>query len=228
MNAFNQFINILETPLSLSLVVLFLMLIFSAFLKISLVFGFLRVGLGLDSGIGFFLTMGISLSLTYFVMYPNIQNALSTSPESCKKNSVVCLEHISNHWKDYLSKEVSNQEKEKFLDLYKKINSKNEGNKDSKETLENEVNLNQTTLNDWQILLPSFVVSEIKKAFSIGIKILLPFLVIDLVLAYLLAALGTTSISSSIISFPLKILAFTAVDGWTLVVENLIKGSFGG
>ncbi len=219
MDSFSQFLHILEAPFPIAFIAVLLMLLFSAFLKVSLVFGFLRVGLGMDSFGGTFLTAGISLVIAYFIMYPTFEKTFSTAPTECKKNTEACLDHVAKNWKEYVAKEVSSEEKEKFASLAKKL-----GDGKSESISEEDV----TDVSQWHILAPAFVVSEIKKAFSIGIKILLPFLVIDLVVGYIFTALSITALSASALSFPLKILAFTALNGWSLVVENLIKGSTGG
>jgi flagellar biosynthesis protein FliP len=212
-DSFNQFVHILESPMPAAFLAVILMLLFSAFLKISLVFGFLRVGLGIDSFGGTFLTAGISLALAWFVMYPTFEKTFGTLPGDCKENTTECLTHVSNNWKSFVTKETSPEDKKKFIELASKY--------------QKDESLSEPEDEGWNILGPAFILSEIKSAFSIGIKILLPFLVIDLLIGYLFAALSVTTLSATALSFPLKILAFTALDGWSLVVENLLRGILG-
>jgi len=73
-----------------------------------------------------------------------------------------------------------------------------------------------------EVLLPAFVISELKTAFLIGFQICLPFLVLDLLIASITASIGLTSVSTATISLPLKLLLFVLVDGWHLVVEMLL------
>jgi len=73
------------------------------------------------------------------------------------------------------------------------------------------------------VLLPAYVLSELKVAFAIGFQLLLPFLVIDIVVASVINALGLTSLPASWVSFPLKLLLFVLVDGWFLTVETLLN-----
>jgi flagellar biosynthesis protein FliP len=79
----------------------------------------------------------------------------------------------------------------------------------------------------YSVLLPAFVTSELKTAFQIGFLIFLPFLVIDLVVASVLTALGMMMMSPTLVSMPLKILLFVTIDGWALTMGSLAS-SFGG
>jgi flagellar biosynthesis protein FliP len=215
-SSFIQFVQLLQAPLPLAFIALVLLLLLSAFLKISLVFGFLRVGLGLDSLGGSFMTAGLALVLTYFIMSPTLEKSFGNLPSDCHEQNEACLLLLSDSWKGYIAKTAGENEKKKFMEILQKQNEKNN---------DYETSIQE---NSWQILAPAFVLSEIKKAFSIGIKILLPFLVIDLVIGYLFTALSITTLSAVSLSFPLKILAFTALDGWSLVVENLLNTTIGG
>jgi len=215
LDSFLQFVNLLYAPLPMAFIALALMLLFSAFLKVSIIFGFLRVGLGLDSIGGTFLTAGVSLVIALFIMNPTLERTFSNLPVTCETEKEACLMIISENWKEYVKKEVTEQDKEKFS-LLVQAQRESEG-----------LNVTGLEKESWQTLAPAFVLSEIKKAFSIGIKILLPFLVIDLLIAYLFTALSVSVLSASALAFPLKILAFTVLDGWSLVVENVIKISSG-
>jgi flagellar biosynthetic protein FliP len=77
------------------------------------------------------------------------------------------------------------------------------------------------------VLIPSFVISELKKAFELGFMLFLPFLVVDLIVASILLSMGMIMLPPIIVSAPLKILLFVLVDGWHLVAESLVY-SFGG
>jgi type III secretion protein R len=74
------------------------------------------------------------------------------------------------------------------------------------------------------VVIPAFVVTELKEAFQIGFLIFLPFLVLDMVIANVLLALGMQTLSPSQVSLPFKILLFVAVDGWSLLARGLILG----
>ena len=76
-----------------------------------------------------------------------------------------------------------------------------------------------------RIAIPAFIVSELRTAFRIGLAILLPFLVIDLVVASVLTALGMVMVPPQVVSLPIKLLIFVLIDGWHLVVESLLRGA---
>lgn len=82
----------------------------------------------------------------------------------------------------------------------------------------------QVTEEDLFVVIPAFVVTELKEAFQIGFLIFLPFLVLDMVIANVLLALGMQSLSPTQVSLPFKILLFVAVDGWALLARGLILG----
>jgi type III secretion protein R len=77
---------------------------------------------------------------------------------------------------------------------------------------------------DWTIIIPSFVISELKEAFQIGFILFVPFLVVDMVVANILMALGMQMLSPTTISLPFKILLFVLVDGWYLITKGLVIG----
>ena len=78
--------------------------------------------------------------------------------------------------------------------------------------------------SDLRVVAPAFVLSELKQAFQIGFLVFLPFLVVDMVVANVLLALGMQSLSPSQVSLPFKVLLFVAVDGWTLLARSLVQG----
>jgi flagellar biosynthetic protein FliP len=75
-----------------------------------------------------------------------------------------------------------------------------------------------------EALLPAFLVSELETAFAIGFRLLLPFLVLDILVAALVSATGLVMLPPTVVSLPLKLLVFVAADGWTLVVRGLLEG----
>ena len=77
---------------------------------------------------------------------------------------------------------------------------------------------------DWFVIIPAFVLTELKEAFELGFLIFLPFLVLDMVMANILLALGMQTLSPTQVSLPFKILLFVAVDGWGLLARGLILG----
>jgi type III secretion protein R len=87
-----------------------------------------------------------------------------------------------------------------------------------------EADRDKVTDRDFAVLVPAFVVSELNRAFALGVAIFLPFLVLDLVVANVLVAAGLSSLSPAQVALPLKLLLFLAVDGWGLIARSLILG----
>ena len=77
--------------------------------------------------------------------------------------------------------------------------------------------------NSWQVLAPAFLVSELKKGLSTGLNLLLPLLIIDILVATVIVALGYESLNPHLIALPLKLALFLALDGWMLITTNLIS-----
>ncbi|HMO16808.1 MAG TPA: hypothetical protein PKA63_03035 [Oligoflexia bacterium] len=216
--------SILSGPFALTFGLIVFMLVFSAFLKVSVVFGFIRIGLGLDSFGGSVLAGCVSLVLAFFIMKPSIELTFSNLPAQCSKEiiSPACIPELTERWKTFAIRETPPEMINKFTLLAEKQNSQKNGTTSHSDNITATLNRNAATTS-WQVLAPSFVISELEKAFSIGLKILLPFLVIDLVIAYVFTALGIQVLSATALSFPLKILAFSALNGWTIITENILS-----
>jgi type III secretion protein R len=84
------------------------------------------------------------------------------------------------------------------------------------------VNVNRPDKEDFQVLIPAFVTSQLKEAFEVGFLIFVPFIVVDMVVANILLAMGMSMLSPSVISLPFKLLLFVVVDGWFLIVRGLV------
>ena len=112
--------------------------------------------------------------------------------------------------RDFLLKKVTLKDRTLFYSLALKLRKP-----------EDRVGIGET---DFLVLVPSFVVSELKEAFQIGFLLFLPFLVIDMVVANILLALGMQMLSPTTISMPFKLLLFVLVDGWYLIAKGLVIG----
>ncbi len=95
---------------------------------------------------------------------------------------------------------------------------------DLAQQLRGEARASEVTADDVVVIVPAFVISELKEAFQIGFLIFLPFLVVDMLVANVLMALGMSSLSPTQVSLPFKLLLFVMVDGWHLLAQGLILG----
>jgi len=207
-------------PLTLSLQILILMslltilpsllLMMTSFTRIIIVLSILRQALGLQQTPPNQVLIGLSLFLSLFVMAPTISEINARAIEPYGKDSIAlenAIEISGEVFHKFMVKQTRQTDIMLFMDLAKQKGF------ESPEAI------------PFSILLPAFVTSELKTAFQIGFMIFLPFLVIDLVVASTLMALGMMMLSPTIISMPFKLLLFVLVDGWALTMGSL-AGSF--
>lgn len=203
-------IQILALMTLLSLLPAIIMMM-TAFTRIIVVLAILRQALGLQQTPSNQVVLGMSLFLTAFIMMPVFEkvNEVAIQPylnETIKP--LEALERATEPMKEFMLA----QTRETDLNLFVRIS----GKKDL-------ISPDETPLH---ILIPAFVTSELKTAFQIGFLLFIPFLIIDLVVASILMAMGMMMLSPIIISLPFKIMLFVLIDGWALVMGTLAN-SFG-
>jgi flagellar biosynthetic protein FliP len=183
----------------------------TSFTRILIVLGLLRTALGTQSSPPNQVLVGLSLFLTFFVMSPVFDKVNTEAYKPFSENKISAdkaLELGIEPFKQFMLK----QTREADLALFAKL--ANSPPMDSPD----EVSL--------RILLPSFVISELKTAFQIGFTIFIPFLVIDLVVASVLMSLGMMMVPPATIALPFKLMLFVLVDGWQLLVGALAQSFF--
>lgn len=197
-------ILLLLTLLSLLPSILIMMTSFTRFV---IVLGFIRRALSLQSTPPNQTLVGLALFMTLFVMAPVFGQIYDTAYKPMQENRItmeVAVERAQVPIKDFMMRQV----RSKDLALFLGIN----GDTDFKPG--DDIPLH--------VLVPAFILSELKLAFEIGFLIFLPFIVIDMIVASTLMALGMMMLPPVMVSLPIKILLFVMVDGWNLVVEKLI------
>ncbi|RHW18454.1 flagellar biosynthetic protein FliP [Sphingomonas gilva] len=209
-------------PLSLSLQILLLMslltvlpslvLMMTSFTRIIIVLSILRQALGLQQTPPNQVLVGLALFLSLFVMRPAIEQISATAYTPYGQGQISIEEAVSRSGQvlhGFMVRQTRESDIKLFADLAEA----------SPFARAQDI--------PFTILLPAFVTSELKTAFQIGFLIFLPFLIIDLVVAATLMALGMMMLSPTIISMPFKLLLFVLVDGWALTMGSL-AASFGG
>ncbi|MEW4467104.1 flagellar type III secretion system pore protein FliP [Parasphingorhabdus sp. JC815] len=207
-------------PLTLSLQILLLMslltilpsiiLMMSSFTRIIIVLSILRQALGLQQTPPNQVLVGLSLLLSLFVMSPVIDTINVDAYSPFGEGDIPVEEAISRSGTalhGFMIKQTRQSDLKLFMELA------------------DAPPIAKPVDTPFTILLPAFVTSELKTAFQIGFLIFLPFLIIDLVVASTLMALGMMMLSPTIISMPFKLLLFVLVDGWALTMGTL-AGSF--
>jgi flagellar biosynthesis protein FliP len=198
----------LMTLLSLLPAIIMMM---TAFTRIIVVLAILRQALGLQQTPSNQVVLGMSLFLTAFIMMPVFEKVNEVAIQPYINETIKPLEAL-NRATEPMKEFMLAQTRETDLNLFVRIS----GRKDL-------LSPDETPLH---ILIPAFVTSELKTAFQIGFLLFIPFLIIDLVVASILMAMGMMMLSPIIISLPFKIMLFVLIDGWALVMGTLAN-SFG-
>ncbi len=180
----------------------------TGFVRIAVVLSILRTAIGTQTAPPNTVIIGLSLFLTGFVMAPTFQQSYDLGVKPLMANEIElpqAFERASGPIRDFMMKQVREKDLELFLDLSKE---------------ERPAGPEQIGLH---ILMPAFMISEMRRAFEIGFLIYLPFLIIDMVVASVLMAMGMMMLPPVTISLPFKLIFFVLVDGWTLLAGSLIK-----
>ena len=188
-----------------------ILLMMTSFTRIIIVFGLLRNALGTPSAPPNQVLLGLALFLTFFIMSPVIDKIYTEAyqPFSEYKISMqVALEKGAQPLREFMLR----QTREADLALFARL--ANTGELQGPEAV------------PMRILLPAYVTSELKTAFQIGVTLFIPFLIIDLVIASVLMALGMMMVPPATIALPFKIMLFVLVDGWQLLVSSLAQSFY--
>ncbi|NLT64230.1 MAG: flagellar type III secretion system pore protein FliP [Clostridiales bacterium] len=193
-----------------------LLLMMTSFTRIVIVFSFLRNALGLQQTPPNQIIIGLSLFLSFFIMYPVITTMNETAITPYTNGEITqeeAIEKVQLPLKEFMLKQTKVQDLNLFLSL------------SEKEQI-TEINTEQLMQLGLEVVVPSFITSELKRAFLIGFLLFLPFLVIDMIVASTLMSMGMVMLPPSMISLPFKLMLFVVVDGWSLVMEMLIRSFY--
>lgn len=187
-----------------------LLIMVTSFTRFVIAFSFLRSGLGLQSTPANLVLVSLSLFLTFFVMAPVFEKSWKEGLQPYTANAIneaQAYDRITTPFREFMLKNV----REKDLAMFDAIAS--------------ERNLVDPAddIVDFRVLVPAFMISELRRGFEIGFLIALPFLVIDLIVAMLTMSMGMMMLPPTVISLPFKVLFFVLIDGWNLLVGSLLK-----
>ncbi|NLK43710.1 MAG: flagellar type III secretion system pore protein FliP [Tissierellia bacterium] len=186
-----------------------ILIMMTGFTRMLIVLAFIRNALGLQQTPPNQVIIGIALFLTFFIMAP-IASEINTEAVQPYINSEisqdVAIERAMTPIRNFMFKQTRDKDLGLFLNM-KGIDSVS--------------NLDEIPTH---VLIPAFIISELKTAFQIGFIIFIPFLVIDMVVASTLMAMGMMMLPPVIISLPFKLLLFVLVDGWNLIAKSLVLG----
>jgi len=198
-------IFLLLTVLSLAPAILIML---TSFTRMVIVLSLLRQALGTHQMPPNQIIIGLALFLTLFVMTPvweRINNEALQPYVEGKINQEVALREAAQSLRDFMYKQTREKDLSLLIDIAKIERPKN---KDDVPTT---------------VLIPSFIISELKTAFQIGFLLYVPFLVIDIVVASVLLSMGMMMLPPIMVSLPFKLMLFVLVDGWYLIVGSLVR-----
>ena len=178
----------------------------TCFLRYAIVFSILKQALGTQQVPPAIVLLGLAIILTFYTMGPVFQQMyqLGSVPSNKTGNLMLTIQEGSKPLKEFMMKQTREKDLEYFISLNHKTPPKT-----------------PEDVSIWEVA-PAYITSELKTAFEIGFIIFVPFIVLDLVVANILLALGMMMLSPTIISLPFKLLLFIAVDGWSMIVQGLV------
>jgi flagellar biosynthetic protein FliP len=185
-----------------------LLVMLTAFTRIVIVLSILRSALGTQTTPPNMVLIGLAMFLTYFVMQPVLDQAWQTGLLPMSQGSVdsmTGLQLAAVPFHSFMAANARPGDIQLFVNLAHAAAPQNP----------------QST--PWRVLVPAFVVGELRRAFEMGFLIYLPFLVIDLVVSSVLMSLGMMMLPPTAVSLPFKLIFFVLVDGWQLVCGSLVR-----
>ncbi|HLO66260.1 MAG TPA: flagellar type III secretion system pore protein FliP [Holophaga sp.] len=197
---------LLLTVLTLAPTILMTM---TCFIRMVIVLGFMRQGMGTANTPSNQVLISLALVLTFFVMAPVGREINQTVLQPLNRNELTvdqAMDRTAAPLKVFMLKHTRKKDISLFLGIAKAPMPKTKADV------------------PMEVLVPAFLISELKTAFEIGFMIFLPFLIVDMVVASILLSMGMMMLPPVVISLPFKILLFVLVDGWYLIVGSLVRG----
>lgn len=185
-----------------------IVLTMTSFTRITIIFSMLRSGLGTQSTPANQILIGLSLFLTFFIMGPVVSEIKTEAIDPYIQEQIteeVFLERVQAPMRTFLLDHTRTKDLELFVEI------SGTGRVESPEEV------------PFHVIVPAFIISELKTAFEIGFLVYLPFVVIDFVVSSVLMSMGMFMLPPAMIALPFKVLLFVMVDGWHLIVESIVK-----
>ncbi len=183
-----------------------IIIMMTSFVRIVVVLAILRQALGLQSSPSNQILIGLALFMTLYIMTPTLNRIYNEAIVPYANDEIQAREAI----------EIGQRPLHQFMREQTRMSDLNAFMEYA------DVQVNTVEEVPLHVLIPAFVVSELKTAFQIGFMLFLPFLIIDLVVASILMAMGMMMLSPMIVSLPFKLMLFVLVDGWTLIMGTLV------
>jgi len=185
-----------------------LLIMVTSFTRFVVALSFLRSGLGLQSTPANLVLISLSLFMTFYVMAPTFDKSWQDGVRPLMENSITeqeALPKIIEPFREFMLAQVRDKDLKLFKDL-------------ASDSLKGD-----TAITDLRIVIPAFMISELRRGFEMGFLIALPFLVIDMIVSTLTMSMGMMMLPPSVISLPVKILFFILIDGWNMLIGSLVR-----
>ena len=186
-----------------------LLIMVTSFTRFVVALSFLRSGIGLQSTPSNIILISLALFMTFYVMTPTFDRAWENGVRPLMENSITeqeAMVRISTPFREFMLAQV----REKDLKLFSEL-------------AREKFKVNSEDVVDFRILIPAFMISELRRGFEIGFLIAIPFLVIDMIVATLTMSMGMMMMPPSVIALPVKVLFFVLIDGWNMLVGSLVR-----
>ncbi len=188
-----------------------LLIMVTSFTRFIVALSFLRFGLGIQSTPANLVLISLALFMTFFVMAPTFDRAWQSGLKPMLDNQISqqdALAAVAEPFREFMLSEV----REKDIALFESLSK-------------GRFDVAERDKVDLRVLIPAYMISELRRGFEIGFLIVLPFLVIDMIVATLTMSMGMMMLPPSIISLPVKILFFVLIDGWNLLIGSLVRST---
>lgn len=190
-----------------------LLIMVTSFTRFVVALSFLRSGLGLQSTPANLVLISLSLFMTFYVMAPTFDRAWQDGIKPLTENRISEAEafsKVADPFREFMLAHVRPKDLQTFSDMASASFPKTE----------------EGEKIDLRIIIPAFMISELRRGFEIGFLIALPFLVIDMIVATLVMSMGMMMMPPTVISLPFKILFFILIDGWNILISGLVRSFF--
>lgn len=190
-----------------------ILIMVTSFPRFIIAFSILRSGMGLGTTPSTMILTSMAMFMTFYVMAPTFERAWQDGIQPLLQNQITeaqAIERGAEPFRGFMVANTRPKDLALFVDL---------ANERGQETMNG-------TVPQYRVLIPAFMLSEIRRGFEIGFLIILPFLVIDMVVATITMAMGMMMLPPTSISLPFKILFFVLIDGWNLLVGSLVRSFY--
>jgi len=197
----------------------------TCFTRVIVALSFLRSGIGLASTPSNMIMVSLALFMTAFVMAPTFDRMWADGVQPLLENKIderEAYRRMTKPLREFMQASVRQKDLQLFEDLMRKRTANAPPPLPAEGQTEGQA-AEEAATTELRVLVPAFMISELRRGFEIGFLILLPFLVIDLIVATLVMSMGMMMLSPTTISLPLKVLFFVLIDGWNLLVGGLMR-----